>query len=122
MQEYCKRNRELARELLKGISESLGLEEGYIEKALNLEANPHQLLVINLYPPCPEPELVMGLPPHSDHGLLTILMQNEVGVGGLQVKHRGKWVPVNPPPNAFVVNMGDHMEVPFSLCSNFVKT
>ncbi|KAF2320465.1 hypothetical protein GH714_027575 [Hevea brasiliensis] len=35
--EYSKRAREAARELLKGISESLGLEPNYVEKALNLE-------------------------------------------------------------------------------------
>ncbi|GAY41546.1 hypothetical protein CUMW_060320 [Citrus unshiu] len=77
IQEYCKRVRELANELLKGIMESLGLEESYIQKAMDLETDSHQLLVVNLYPPCPQPEVVMGLPPHSDHGLLTILMQND---------------------------------------------
>ncbi|GFY89434.1 hypothetical protein Acr_06g0013740 [Actinidia rufa] len=34
--EYCKRTREVARELLQGISEALGLEENYIEKAMDL--------------------------------------------------------------------------------------
>ncbi|XP_058007245.1 2-oxoglutarate-dependent dioxygenase 19 isoform X2 [Hevea brasiliensis] len=35
--EYSKRVREVARELLKGISESLGLGTNYIDKAMNLE-------------------------------------------------------------------------------------
>lgn len=95
--------------MLKGISASLGLEENYIQKTLNVGSNSHQLLVINSYPACPQPELVMGLPPHSDHGLLTIIMQNDLG--GLQVQHDGKWVPVNPPPGSFVVNVGDQLEV-----------
>ncbi|XP_044475994.1 2-oxoglutarate-dependent dioxygenase 19-like [Mangifera indica] len=109
VEEYCKQNRELASELLKGISASLGLEENYIQKTLNVGSNSHQLLVINSYPACPQPELVMGLPPHSDHGLLTIIMQNDLG--GLQVQHDGKWVPVNPPPDSFVVNVGDQLEI-----------
>lgn len=109
IQEYCKRVRELANELLKGIMESLGLEESYIQKAMDLETDSHQLLVVNLYPPCPQPEVVMGLPPHSDHGLLTILMQNDHV--GLHVRHDGKWIPINPPPGSFVVNIGDHMEI-----------
>ncbi|KAJ0025493.1 hypothetical protein Pint_08400 [Pistacia integerrima] len=109
LEEYCKKNRELASELLKGISASLGLEESYLQKTLNVGSNSHQLLVINMYPPCPQPEVVMGLPPHSDHGLLTVLMQN--GLGGLQVQHNGKWVPVNLPPDSFVVNVGDQMEI-----------
>ncbi|XP_059454766.1 2-oxoglutarate-dependent dioxygenase 19-like [Corylus avellana] len=109
VREYSKRTREVASELVRGISESLGLEERYIEKTYDLEVG-SQLLVVNLYPPCPEPEVAIGLPPHTDHGILTLLMQNELS--GLQVMHNGKWVPVNdPPPNSFLVNMGDHMEI-----------
>ncbi|KAK4851795.1 hypothetical protein QYF36_018491 [Acer negundo] len=78
LQEYCKGSRELAVELLEGISESLGLEGSYLEKTMDLESNCHKFFVINLYPPCPQPELAMGLPPHSDHGLLIILMQNDL--------------------------------------------
>eukprot|EP00262_Sarcandra_glabra_P012980 TRINITY_DN3476_c0_g4_i1.p1 TRINITY_DN3476_c0_g4~~TRINITY_DN3476_c0_g4_i1.p1 ORF type:complete len:359 (-),score=37.09 TRINITY_DN3476_c0_g4_i1:259-1335(-) len=106
--EYCTSIREIAKELLKGISESLGLEACYIEKALEMEVG-LQILVANCYPRCPQPELAMGIPPHSDHGLLTILTQNEVG--GLQVKHKGKWVIVNPLPYSFLVNIGDHIEI-----------
>ncbi|XP_058087662.1 2-oxoglutarate-dependent dioxygenase 19-like [Magnolia sinica] len=106
--EYCTKIREVAKELLRGISESLGLEDCYIDKALQLEAG-LQILVANLYPNCPQPELAMGMPPHSDHGLLTILMQNEVG--GFQLQHKGKWVHVDPLPNSFLVNTGDHMEI-----------
>ncbi|XVF67257.1 hypothetical protein PTKIN_Ptkin10aG0106100 [Pterospermum kingtungense] len=106
--EYSKRVRQLAREIIGGISESLGLEDDYIDKALNLE-NGLQVLAANFYPPCPQPELAMGLPPHSDHGLLTLLIQNEIG--GLQVLHKGKWINVNPIPNSFLANIGDHIEV-----------
>ncbi|XWS21452.1 hypothetical protein CRYUN_Cryun30bG0055900 [Craigia yunnanensis] len=110
LQEYCKKTREMASELLKGISESLGMEESYINEKMAVEStDSHQLLVANMYPPCPQPELSMGLPPHSDHGLLTILMQNELA--GLQVMHNGKWVLINPLPNSFLVNTGDHMEI-----------
>lgn len=107
-EEYCKRAREVAQELLKGISESLGLEDDYINEKMEVGLG-SQLLVVNLYPPCPQPEVAMGLPPHSDHGLLTLLIQNEQD--GLQVLHKGKWVPITPLPNAFIVNTGDHLEV-----------
>ncbi|XP_041014518.1 2-oxoglutarate-dependent dioxygenase 19-like [Juglans microcarpa x Juglans regia] len=106
--DYCKRIREVARELLKAISMSLGLEPCYIEKATNLESG-LQLFVANLYPPCPQPELAMGLPPHSDHGLLTLLMQN--GIDGLQTQHNGNWVNVNAIPNSFLVNIADQLEI-----------
>jgi len=64
---------------------------------------------VNFYPPCPQPHLALGLPPHSDIGLLTFLIQN--GIGGLQVKHDNKWMNVNPLPNSLVVNIGDQLEV-----------
>ncbi|WJZ84517.1 hypothetical protein VitviT2T_004117 [Vitis vinifera] len=51
----------------------------------------------------------MGMPPHSDHSFLTILIQN--GIGGLQVQHKGQWFDVNPIPNSILVNTGDHLEV-----------
>lgn len=106
--EYSQRVREVARGLLKGISESLGLEGSYIDKALNLEQG-KQIFIANLYPTCPQPELAMGMPPHSDHGLLTLLIQN--GIGGLQIQHKGKWVNVGALPNSFLVNTGDHLEI-----------
>ncbi|KAJ6289950.1 hypothetical protein OIU78_025801 [Salix suchowensis] len=106
--EYSQRVREIARGLLTGISESLGLEGSYIDKALNLERG-KQIFIANLYPTCPQPELAMGMPPHSDHGLLTLLIQN--GIGGLQIQHKGKWVNVGTHSNSFLVNTGDHLEV-----------
>lgn len=106
--EYCERTREVARGLLGGVSESLGLEEDYLEKWVNWESG-FQIFIANLYPPCPQPEVAMGMPPHSDHGLLTLLAQNQIG--GLHVQHSGKWVPVNAIPNSFLVNTGDHLEI-----------
>ncbi|KAK7275808.1 hypothetical protein RIF29_16932 [Crotalaria pallida] len=108
LEEYATKSRELVGELLKGISKSLGLEENYIHERMNVESG-SQLLVINFYPPCPKPELAMGLPAHTDHGLLTLLMQNELG--GLQIQHNGKWIPIHPLPNSFLINTGDHMEI-----------
>ncbi|KAG5589029.1 hypothetical protein H5410_039543 [Solanum commersonii] len=56
-----------------------------------------------------KPELALGMPPHSDHGLLTLIIQNQVG--GLQVQHQSKWIHVNALPNSLLVNTGDHLEI-----------
>ncbi|OIW10449.1 hypothetical protein TanjilG_00387 [Lupinus angustifolius] len=106
--EYCKRSRKVGRELLKGISENLGLEPDYIDRTMNLDSG-LQILTANLYPPCPQPEFAMGMPPHSDHGLLNLLMQN--GVSGLQVFHNNKWINVSSTPNCLLVLVSDHLEV-----------
>ncbi|KAF2307458.1 hypothetical protein GH714_028816 [Hevea brasiliensis] len=68
-----------------------------------------QLMVVNFFPPCPEPDLTLGMPPHSDYGFLTLLLQDEVE--GLQIQYKEKWFTVEPIPNAFVVNIGDHLEI-----------
>ena len=69
-----------------------------------------QSMRMNYYPPCPDPHQVIGLTSHSDAVALTILLQvNEVE--GLQIKKDGKWVSIKPLPNAFIVNVGDILEV-----------
>lgn len=108
MSEYCENSRKVAKKLLGAISESLGLEECAINDALALDSM-LQIFIGNYYPRCPQPELAMGLPPHSDHGLITLLIQNEVG--GLQLMHKQKWVDVNAVPNSLLVNTGDQLEV-----------
>ena len=101
--------------LMEAIKESLGLDQEKTESEKNGEDDSttfedgSQLIVVNCYPSCPEPELTLGLLPHSDYGLLTILLQDEVK--GLQIQHEGRWVTVEPLPNSFVVNVGDHLEV-----------
>ncbi|EXB57864.1 putative 2-oxoglutarate/Fe(II)-dependent dioxygenase [Morus notabilis] len=66
---------------------------------------PAKILAANYYPACPQPDRAIGIPPHTDHGLVTLLIQNDMG--GLQLQHKGKWVNWNAMPNAFVFNLGD---------------
>ena len=65
---------------------------------------------MSYYPPCPKHELVLGASPHSDGGSITLLLQSD-DVVGLQIKHKGGWIPIKPIPNAFVINIADVLEV-----------
>ncbi|KAI6705607.1 hypothetical protein NL676_008569 [Syzygium grande] len=50
---------------------------------------------MNYYPPCPQPDLVIGLTPHSDAiGLTTLLQVNEVE--GLQIITNGNYRSIEP--------------------------
>ena len=106
--EYSKRAREVALEITRAISESLLLEPEYIYNTMNMDRG-LQLLAGNYYPPCPQPEHAIGLPPHTDPGLFTMLIQNDLN--GLQVEHNGKWLSVTGPKNCYFVNLADQMQV-----------
>ncbi|KAJ7968833.1 2-oxoglutarate (2OG) and Fe(II)-dependent oxygenase superfamily protein [Quillaja saponaria] len=69
-----------------------------------------QSMRIGYYPPCPQPELVMGISAHTDGTGITILNQVN-GVNGLQLKKDGVWIPVNALSNALLVNIGDVLEI-----------
>ncbi|KAK1260181.1 2'-deoxymugineic-acid 2'-dioxygenase [Acorus gramineus] len=97
---------ELGRWILKMINEGLGLEEGYFDGE---QSGGEQFMVINHYPPCPDPSLTLGLVKHCDQNLMTILLQGKTK--GLQVIKDGKWIAVEPIPNALIVNAGHQLEV-----------
>lgn len=68
-----------------------------------------QVMAINCYPACPEPHLTLGLPPHTDYGMTSIILQNHQG---LQIMDRDKkWHSVPLIEGALIVMLGDHMEV-----------
>ncbi|KAL5762171.1 hypothetical protein ACOSP7_018435 [Xanthoceras sorbifolium] len=106
--EYAKEISGLMDRLMSLISQGLGLEKGCLKKRVG--ENPNRRAQANYYPPCSEPELTLGLNVHTDLSALTVLRQSE-GVTGLQVIKDGKWVAVDPIPNAFVINLGDQIQV-----------
>ncbi|XP_059285916.1 oxoglutarate-dependent flavonoid 7-O-demethylase 1-like [Lycium ferocissimum] len=108
LEQYSTELKELAMKIMYKMARALGMQAEDIN--VLFEEAGTQMMRINYYPPCPQPELVMGLCPHSDVQALTILLQvNETE--GLQIKKHGAWVPVSRLPNAFVVNIGDILEI-----------
>ncbi|KAK7814667.1 protein srg1 [Quercus suber] len=100
-------DRILAMQLFGYLGELLEMEMGEMEE---LFEDGMQSVRMTYYPPCPQPEMVVGLTPHSDAAGITILHQVN-GVEGFQIKKDGVWIPVNFLPNAFVVNIGDILEI-----------
>ncbi|KAH9321470.1 hypothetical protein KI387_016109 [Taxus chinensis] len=94
--------------LLSALSISLGVQECALKEAVGGE-DLEMEMKINYYPPCPQPELALGVEPHTDMSVLTLLVSNEVP--GLQVHNNGRWVTVDYVPNAITVHIGDQLEV-----------
>lgn len=101
--EECK---QLGERLLALLAQGLGLKP---DKFKEMSCSEGRVMVAHYYPYCPEPEKTVGIACHTDPGLLTVLLQDEVG--GLQVKHDGKWVRVKPVPGALVINIGDLLQL-----------
>ncbi|KAL2477217.1 2-oxoglutarate (2OG) and Fe(II)-dependent oxygenase superfamily protein [Forsythia ovata] len=107
-EEYAAEMEKLAYKLLELIALSLGLPRtrlnGFFEEHTSF-------MRFNHYPPCPVPHLVLGVGRHKDGGALTILAQDDVG--GLEVKRKtdGEWIFVKPTPNAYIINVGDIIQV-----------
>ncbi|XP_006645290.2 protein SRG1-like [Oryza brachyantha] len=107
LETYSVEIRELCLRLLDHIAAALGLAPGRFN---GMFGEAVQAVRMNFYPPCPRPELVLGLSPHSDGSAVTVLQQ-DAAFAGLQVLRDGAWVPVQPVPGALVVNIGDTLEV-----------
>ena len=104
---YAIELKDLATGIIAQLEKALKLKD---KEVTELFEGGTQAMRMNYYPPCPQPEKVIGLAPHSDAVGLTILLQIS-DVEGLQVKKDGNWVTVKPLPNAFIVNIGDILEV-----------
>ncbi|KAI4314394.1 hypothetical protein L6164_027307 [Bauhinia variegata] len=106
--EYAREIGALMSMLFGLMSQGLGLEKDCIEKRVGDRPNLYSLA--NYYPPCPQPELTLGLNEHNDITALTVLLQLD-GVTGLQVYKDGNWVTVEPVPGALVIILPDQMQV-----------
>ncbi|XP_058787560.1 jasmonate-induced oxygenase 2-like [Vicia villosa] len=107
--EYGEELVKLSGRLMKILSKNLGLEEKVLENAFGGEEI-GACMRVNFYPKCPRPELTLGLSSHSDPGGMTMLLPDDQ-VAGLQVRKFDNWITVNPAKHAFIVNIGDQIQV-----------
>ncbi|KAJ4770852.1 2-oxoglutarate (2OG) and Fe(II)-dependent oxygenase superfamily protein [Rhynchospora pubera] len=107
-EEYAKSVEKLAFRLLELIALSLNLPSQRLNVFFEEQTS---FIRLNHYPPCPYPDLALGVGRHKDAGALTVLYQDSTG--GLDVKRKsdGEWVRVKPIPNAFIINVGDIIQV-----------
>nr|GMC65150.1 codeine O-demethylase-like [Ipomoea batatas] len=108
VQEYIKKLIALNELLLKAMALSLNLEENSFVNQFGDRAS--GVARFNFYPPCPSPDLVLGVKQHADGGVFTFLLQDK-DVEGLQVQKDGQWFRVPIVPYAIVVNVGDQAEI-----------
>ena len=97
---------ELGRRLLGGFALALDLPETCFDRFVT--APPSQLRMLH-YPPNPAPDVTVGIGAHTDYECFTILLPTKPG---LEVMNgAGEWIDAPPRPGAFVVNIGDTLEM-----------
>lgn len=107
---------DLSRRLLSQVTLTLGDDSTLLTRHF---APVHSsFLRLNYYPVCDDPadgslsrpaEGHLGISHHTDAGAVTVLFQD--AVPGLQVEHDGRWFTIDPIPGAFIINIGDMVEV-----------
>ncbi|QCD80587.1 leucoanthocyanidin dioxygenase [Vigna unguiculata] len=108
LEEFSAKVKSMMDYLLRSMARSLNLEEGSFLDQFGEESL--MLARFNFYPRCSRPDLVLGVKPHTDRSGITVLLQDKE-VEGLQVLIDEKWVSVPTIPDAFVVNLGDQMQI-----------
>jgi isopenicillin N synthase-like dioxygenase len=97
----------LGRRLLAAIARSVKLPSNYFDDKVNLG---NSVLRVIHYPPMPpEPTPSVRAGAHEDINVITLLLGAEEP--GLEVQSkRGEWLPINPPPDSLVCNVGDMLQ------------
>ncbi|CCK29334.1 iron/ascorbate oxidoreductase family protein [Streptomyces davaonensis JCM 4913] len=98
----------VAQRLLRELLVAIGAPADFYDPIFGDRAHPHLKLV--RYPGSAGDGGDQGVGAHKDYGFLTLLLQDQVG--GLQVQRAdGFFHDVPPLPGAFVVNLGELLEV-----------
>lgn len=110
MMEFRKKMKPVADELLHHLLKSLDISEEDMQIWAASTNKVEGTIQLNSYPPCPDSSTVLGLAPHTDSMLLTML--NQCQISGLQVyRDDVGWISVPPLSGAFVVNVGDILHI-----------
>ncbi|KAG0630830.1 hypothetical protein M758_1G206000 [Ceratodon purpureus] len=109
MAQYGDEILKLAHLILTALSRHADLPSEYLLERLGEAKAAGVRTGMNYYPPCPQPDLVMGIGSHADGSVLTIVQQD--GTPGLEVLKDGLWVPIPAMSDAFVINIGDQIQM-----------
>ena len=113
---YTAELRKVVFRILEFIAQGLGLNPDHFSS----ELCENQVVLVNHYPPCPDPSLTLGQDKHIDPSIINILLQSDVY--GLEVFKDEEWIGVEPIPYAFVVTLGALMQVHISSASsNYIQ-
>jgi isopenicillin N synthase-like dioxygenase len=105
--DYMQKMQSLAHVVVGGLALSLGLPRDFFRREITKDAL--QLFRIFHYPALGNASTdAWSVGAHTDYGLLTLLLQDDIG--GLQVKSGDRFIDAPPISGTFVCNLGDMLE------------
>ncbi|WVZ71468.1 hypothetical protein U9M48_020053 [Paspalum notatum var. saurae] len=105
---YAAETARVAACLLRCMAADLGVPPDRLTEAFRGQP---QSMRTTYYPPCRQAADVLGLSPHTDATGLALLL-HVTDVQGLQIRRDdGRWLAVDPMNGAFVVSVGDILEI-----------
>jgi isopenicillin N synthase-like dioxygenase len=96
---------QLGKRLLKPIAVSVGMPEDHFAQFCK---KPMVQMRLFHYPPQPplSDDQAFGVAPHTDYGMITLLLQDPIG--GLELRKKdGEWISAPYVPGTLVINIGD---------------
>ncbi|XP_057767541.1 2-oxoglutarate-dependent dioxygenase 21, chloroplastic-like isoform X2 [Salvia miltiorrhiza] len=103
---YSTEVRKLCIELFGAIMESLSLDQTHLKQEFK---QGFQILGVNCYNRCTESSTKNGTPPHTDHSVITLLLQSAPGLDFMDPE--GSWKSIPKLKGSLQVFVGDHLEV-----------
>ncbi|WEV49835.1 hypothetical protein OZX61_05090 [Acinetobacter sp. ESL0695] len=100
-------SRRISIDLIHAFMLALGVKEDVLDQFILNQ--PNESLKLIHYPKMASDSQNQGVGAHKDTNILTLLLQDEVG--GLQVLSENVWVDVPYVENAFVINIGETLEL-----------
>lgn len=111
MERYVGEARGVMDYLLVALAEALSIESHDVFLKYFHPTDSEIKVRVNYYPPCPRPDLAIGINQHSDASALTILAQFGSSQG-LQVLNKDQtWLTVSWPQDQLLVVTGDLLEI-----------
>lgn len=106
---YSVEVRKVALQVMEAIVESLGLGRDYLKYQLQ---DGLQVMALHAYPPCAstDPCPSVGIAPHSDYSIITIVLQKSPGLEELDPK-TNIWQLLPHQYGSLFVHVGNHLEV-----------
>ncbi|KAL5551385.1 hypothetical protein UlMin_001561 [Ulmus minor] len=104
--------KQLGTKVLEAIMESVGLNPNYSQQSFQQGM---QIIAINSYQKCPPSTNIVGIQSHTDHSIITILIETNPGLEILDKRDNSwKLVPTKQGDDAIdglIVLVGNHLEV-----------